>query len=100
MTPSIEQEQENIRFLGNLASGITGVIYRGSVPTSVMGKFIRHYQYDKFDEVYVELYENGAVFHKIGGGDEWFEKKIQQKAFEKAKIAGQRSKALNSMFGE
>jgi hypothetical protein len=100
MVATIEQEQENIRFLGNLASGISGVMYRGCVPTSITGKFVKHYQYDRFDEVYVELFENGAVFHKIGGGDEWFAKPNQNKAFEKAKIAGARSKSLNSMFGE
>ena len=96
---TIEQEQENIRFLGDISKGIAGVMYRGGVPRSISGKFIKHYQYDKYDEVSVELYENGAAFQEQGRGDEWFAKPNQNKAFEKAKIRGARSEALNSMMG-
>jgi hypothetical protein len=96
---TIEQEQENIRFLGDISQGIAGVMYRGGVPKAISGNFIRHYQYDRFDEVSVELYENGAAYQEAGKGDEWFARPNQSKAFEKAKFRGARSKALNSMMG-
>lgn len=96
---SIRREQDNIRELANLAKGIDGKMYKGGVPSSITGKFIKHYSYDRFDEVSVETFANGAAFHEVGKGDEWFPRPNEKKAFEKARLRGARSRALNSMMG-
>lgn len=62
------------------------------------GKFRKHYSYDRFDEVYLENFENGCIVHKQGGPDMWFEANRRRIGFELAKMLGRRSKALNSLF--
>jgi hypothetical protein len=69
----------------------------GGKPTD-SGKFVKHYQYDAYNQVYVELYENGALFVYVPTGrNEWYYNK--QLAFNKAKMLGGRAKNLNKMFG-
>ncbi len=96
----IEQEMENARSLGSLAKGIEADrLFKGIPPESITGKFKKHYQYDKWDEVWVELYEKGALFHKAGSPHyEWYETKNVKRCLDKAKLLGSRSKVLNSMF--
>lgn len=98
LTDAIDGQVAHIRSLGELSQGIDGVLYRGGVPSAVSGAVIKHYSYDRFDEVEVFLCQNGAIFHEIGKGDEWFAKPVQQRAFDKAKLRGARSSALNRMM--
>ena len=94
----VRAETEMCVSLGEMARGITGDLqYEPS--DAIKGKFIKHYSYDRFDEVYVETFENGAVLFKAGGHYEWFGKARVKACFEKAKTLGARSKALNRMMG-
>jgi hypothetical protein len=94
---SVEREIDEMRTLGEMSKGIEPDLpYEPG--KGVKGKFIKHYRYDEWDEVYVELFENGAVFCELGKGCEWYDKKNQQRAFDKAKLRGERSRGLNRMF--
>lgn len=96
----VDREIENARFLGEVAKGtIPDRVFKGIPSKSITGEFKKHYQYDRFDEVWVELYEKGAILHKAGSPDyEWYEKRNVNKCFDKARVLGDRSKGLNRMF--
>jgi hypothetical protein len=100
----VEEKIGDIVFLGNVARGTVpdekfGIGYGGLPCPAFTGKHKKHYQYDRFDEVSVDLYENGAMLRKAGTGVyEWFGKTRIQDCFDKAKVLGARSKALNRMF--
>ena len=96
--PSIEAQQQYCRDCKSDAETWHGEMFPGGVPKTVTGDFKKHYSYDQFDEVYIETFERGAVLYVAGKGDEWFPKCIQHWAFEKAKLLGARSKALNRMM--
>ncbi len=96
----IEAEIDHITMLGQIAKDVCEPDLKGFLPSlSITGKFKKHYQYDKYNEVYVDLYENGALLYKAGSVYEWYGKGKVSKCFEKAKILGSRSKSLNKMFG-
>ena len=61
----------------------------GFQPTT--GKFIKHYCYDKFDEMFIELYDNGCELHVDPVTDFWYPKEFVSQAFEDAKVWKQRN---------
>ena len=99
---AIQKEMDHIRLLGDITKGDDGDLsYEPS--DADKGKFVKHYSYDKFDEVYVELYEKGALLRTVepfgGGVTEWYWRVNVQQCFDKARLLGDRSKSLNAMFG-
>ena len=96
---SVYNQEAECQLLAEVARGIRPDLDFEPVE-SITGKLIKHYSYDRFDEVWAERFENGVLVHRAGVGNYyWFYNKNSQKGFELAKTWGARSKSLNSMFG-
>jgi hypothetical protein len=95
----IKAEQDHIRALSSMiGTGEPDLPYEPR--EDVTGKFIRHYSYDRFDELYIEVYENGVVL-----GDcfkrryEWYFNSRKQEAFDRVKLIKQRNGGIDRMLG-
>lgn len=97
----VRREVDYCLSAGQIARGIEPD-FVGEPSKAVKGAFKKHYQYDHFDEVYVETYANGALLFKAvpgGGHYEWFNKNRVKDCFAKARLLGARSNTLNRMMG-
>jgi hypothetical protein len=105
--PTVQAEQDNINFLGDMAKDDRlkpddefGIGHGGMPSNSFTGKFKKHYRFDRYDEVWAETYENGVLIYKgTTGVYQWFNKNRGHIAFDKVRLWGQRSSALNRMMG-
>jgi len=66
-----------------------------------LGKLVKTYFFDKYHEVYLEKYENGAIVYYVPTG--WwyyYPKDMMDDAFDFARSRGTHSRALNRIFGD
>lgn len=96
---NIDADVEQVMNMGEAARSIVEPDLKGFMPsTEITGAHKKHYQYDFYDEVSVDLFANGALLRNLGSAYEWYGKAKVKKCFEKAKMLGNRSKQLNGMF--